>query len=120
MSLYERLGGAPAFQTAVDEFYRRMLTDDRVARFFDDVDMDGQIAKQRAILIFVTGGPSEYTGKDMRTAHAHLQERGLADEHVDVVLEHLGGTLLGLGASPEDVAEVAKLAESVRGDVLGR
>lgn len=120
MSLYERLGGAPAFDTAVDTFYRRMLTDERVAHFFDDVDMEGQIAKQKAFLTFVTGGPAEYTGKDMRAAHEPLWKRGLTDEHVDVVIEHLGGTLTEMGAASEDVAEVAKLAESVRADVLGR
>lgn len=120
MSLYERLGGEPAFQAAVDAFYRRMLTDERVAHFFDDVDMDGQIAKQKAFLTFVTGGPAAYTGRDMRTAHAHLVERGLTDEHVDVVVEHLGATLAELGAAAEDIAEVAALAESVRADVLGR
>jgi len=120
MSLYERLGGEPAFQSAVDDFYRRMLTDERVASFFDGVDMDGQIAKQKAFLTYVTGGPAEYTGKDMRAAHEHLWERGLADEHVDVVIEHLGATLTALGAKPEDVAEVSALADSVRDDVLGR
>ncbi|MEQ8767951.1 MAG: group 1 truncated hemoglobin [Planctomycetota bacterium] len=120
MTLYERLGGESAFTAAVDEFYRRMLTDDRVAHFFDDVDMESQIAKQKAFLTYVTGGPAEYTGKDMRDAHSHLISRGLDDEHVDVVIEHLGATLTSLGASAEDVAEVAKVAESVRSDVLGR
>jgi hemoglobin len=119
MSLYERLGGEPAFTAAVDEFYRRMLSDERVAHFFDDVDMEGQIAKQKAFLTFVTGGPAEYTGNDMRKAHEHLLARGLSGEHVDIVVEHLGGTLIGLGASGDDVAEVARLAESVRADVLG-
>lgn len=120
MTLYERLGGEPAFTAAVDDFYRRMLLDERVARFFESTDMDAQIAKQKAFLTFVTGGPAEYTGKDMRAAHAHLLEQGLADEHVDIVVEHLGGTLADLGASPSDIAEVAALAESVRDDVLGR
>ncbi len=120
MSLYARLGGEPAFQTAVDIFYRRMLSDDRVARFFDDVDMEGQIAKQKAFLTFVTGGPAEYTGQDMRAAHAELVKLGIADEHVDVVIEHLGAVLTELGADAKDVGEVAALAESVRDQVLGR
>ncbi len=120
MSLYDRLGGERAFQAAVDAFYRRMLSDDRVARFFDDVDMEGQIAKQKAFLTFVTGGPAEYTGRDMRDAHAPLLERGLTDEHVDVVIEHLGGVLTELGAAADDVGAVAELAESLRADVLGR
>lgn len=120
MTLYDRLGGEPAFQAAVDTFYRRMLGDSRVARFFDGVDMDEQIAKQRSFLMFATGGPAAYTGEDMRTAHAHLVARGLEDLHVDVVIEHLGATLVELGADATDVAEVAALAESVRGEVLGR
>lgn len=42
MALYDELGGA----AAVDISYRRMLGDERVARFFDGVDMDKQAAKQ--------------------------------------------------------------------------
>ena len=120
MSLYERLGGEPAFRAAVDDFYRRMLLDDRVADFFDTTDMDAQIAKQRAFLTYVTGGPAQYTGKDMREAHQHLVARGLNGSHVDIVIEHLGGALTDLGASPDDIAEVAALANSVRGDVLNQ
>ncbi len=119
-SLYSRLGGAPALQAAVDEFYARMLADERVTRFFDDVDMEQQKGKQRAFLAFVTGGTTKYTGQDMRAGHAHLLERGLDSSHVDVVIQHLGETLAGLGASSEDIAAVAALAESVRDDVLGR
>lgn len=119
-SLYDSLGGAPAVATAVEIFYRRMLSDDRVARFFDDVDMDRQIAKQTGFLTMVLGGPNRYTGRDMRTSHKPLVARGLADEHVDVVIEHLGATLLELGATPAQVAEVARIAESVRDDVLDR
>jgi hemoglobin len=119
-SLYEQLGGEPAVSAAVDDFYRRMLTDERVAPFFDDVDMDGQIAKQKGFLTMVLGGPHSYTGKDMRTGHKRLVERGLNDSHVDIVIEHLGATLLDMGATPAQVAQVAALANSVRDDVLNR
>lgn len=119
-SLYEQLGGAPAFDAAVDIFYRKMLSDDRVARFFDGVDMDRQIAKQKAFLVMVTGGPNNYTGRDMTAAHAKLINLGLNDSHVDVVIEHLGGTLRELGVGEAQIAEVAKLANSVRDAVLGR
>lgn len=39
-SLYQQLGGSAAIDQAVDIFYRKMLSDDRVAGFFDDVDME--------------------------------------------------------------------------------
>ena len=68
-SLYERLGGEPAVNVAVERFYRRMLSDERVADYFDGVDMDRQMAKQKAFLTMVFGGPANYSGKDMRAAH---------------------------------------------------
>ncbi|MBL8861188.1 MAG: group 1 truncated hemoglobin [Planctomycetes bacterium] len=119
-SLYEQLGGEPAVSAAVDIFYRKMLGDERVAAFFDDVDMDSQAAKQKGFLTMVLGGPNHYTGQDMRTGHRHLVARGLNDSHVDVVIEHLGATLTELGATAEQVAAVAALANSVRDDVLDR
>jgi hemoglobin len=119
-TLYEQLGGEPAVQELTERFYRKMLADERVSDFFDDIDMDRQLAKQKAFLTMVTGGPNHYTGKDMRTAHAHLLARGLNDTHVDVVVHYLGETLEELGAPAEAVATVRAAANSLRDDVLGR
>ena len=119
-TLYEQLGGEAALDEAVERFYRKMLADERVAHFFDDVDMDQQIAKQKGFLTMVLGGPNNYTGKDMREGHKHLIARGLNDSHVDIVIEHLGATLKELGASDEQIQQVADLANSVRDDVLNR
>lgn len=119
-TLFERLGGQKAVNTAVDIFYRKVLADDRVNYFFDDVDMEKQIQKQKGFLTMVFGGPNHYTGKDMREGHRHLIEKGLNDTHVDIIIEHLGSTLSELGASNEDISEVAAIANSVRDDVLNR
>jgi len=119
-SLYERIGGAAAVNAAVDLFYRKVLTDDRISQFFDGVDMDQQIAKQKSFLTFAFGGPASYSGKDMRAAHAHLVDKGLNDSHFDAVMENLGATLTELGVPGDLIAEAAAIAESVRGDVLGR
>src|SRR3954451_10429166 len=119
-SLYEQLGGEAAVDAAVDVFYRKVLSDDRVSRFFDDVDMDRQIAKQKGFLTMVFGGPVAYTGKDMRTGHAHLIARGLNDSHVDAVIELLGESLREVGAPEHLIAQVAAIAESARADVLNR
>lgn len=119
-SLYERLGGQPAIDAAVDIFYRKMLADDRVSGFFDETDMEGQIAKQKGFLTLAFGGPNDYTGKDMREGHKHLIEKGLNDTHVDIVIEHLGDTLKELGVPNEDIAEVAAIANGARDDILNR
>ena len=119
-TLYERLGGEPAVSQAVEIFYRKVLSDDRISHFFDDVDMDRQVAKQKSFLTMVFGGPNDYTGKDMRDGHKHLVERGLNDSHVDAVIEHLGATLSELGADEAAIQEVADIANSARDDVLNR
>ncbi len=119
-SLYEKLGGQVAVDTVVETFYRKVLVDDRIKHFFDDIDMDEQIIKQKAFLTMAFGGPTAYTGKDMRDGHRHLVERGLNDSHVDSVIELLGKSLSEHGVSPEDIEAVASIANSVRDDVLCR
>ncbi len=119
-SLYDKIGGEAAVNAAVDIFYRKVLADERINKFFDGVDMEKQAAKQKAFLTYAFGGPNHYTGKDMREGHAHLVERGLDDTHVDAVIENLGATLKELNVPDELIAEVASVAESVRDDVLGR
>ncbi|MDP6388357.1 MAG: group 1 truncated hemoglobin [Alphaproteobacteria bacterium] len=119
-SLFDKLGGEPAVDVAVDIFYRKVLSDESISHFFDDTDMDEQRAKQKSFLTMVFGGPHEYTGKDMREAHAPLVEKGLDDSHFDAVAGHLQATLDELGV-PEDIAgEVMTIAASTRDDVLNR
>ncbi|XXF77630.1 group 1 truncated hemoglobin [Myxococcaceae bacterium GXIMD 01537] len=119
-SLYEQIGGEPAMSAAVEHFYRRVLADDRISHFFEDVDMERQAAKQKAFLTMVCGGPSSYSGKDMRAGHAHLVRNGLNDTHFNAVLEHLSGTLGDLGVAQPLVEKVIAIAESARADVLNR
>ncbi len=119
-TLYERVGGAGAVDAAVDFFYRKVLADGRIARFFENVNMEDQIAKQKSFLTMAFGGPNNYTGQDMRNGHKKLVEKGLNDSHVDAVLEDLESTLRTLGVGDKEVREVLALANSVRDDVLNR
>ena len=119
-TLFDRIGGEAAVNAAVDIFYRKVLADDRINKFFETVDMDKQAAKQKAFLTMAFGGPHSYTGKDMRDGHAHLVKQGLNDSHFDAVMENLGGTLKELNVPDELIAEAAAIAESTRSDVLGR
>jgi hemoglobin len=120
MGLYEDLGGAPAVNAAVDIFYRKVLQDERIKRFFTGVDMGRQAAKQKAFLTMAFGGPNSYTGLDMRKGHAHLVAQGLNDTHFDAVVENLGATLKELKVPDALIAQVAAIAETTRNDVLGR
>jgi len=120
-SLYEQLGGEAAVNAAVDIFYRKVLSDYRINRFFDNSDMEKQAAKQKAFLTMAFGGPNNYTGTDMRQAHDHLVKKmGLDDSHFDAVMEHLTATLQELNVPENLINQVATIAESTRTDILGR
>ncbi|MCW5205663.1 group 1 truncated hemoglobin [Desulfobulbus sp. F5] len=119
-TLYEQLGGEKAVDAAVDLFYKKVLADDRVNGFFKGVDMDRQRAMQKAFLTFAFGGPNAYAGRDLRTAHAHLVQKGLNDSHFDVILEHLGAALKELGVKDEQIKKAADVANSVRKDILNK
>lgn len=119
-SLFDQLGGEAAVEAAVDIFYRKVLSDYRINRFFDNSNMEQQAAKQKAFLTMAFGGPNNYSGTDMRTAHAKFVKMGLNDSHFDAVMEHLTATLVELSAPPELIAQVAAIAESTRTDILGR
>jgi hemoglobin len=120
MSLYDEIGGEGAVNAAVDIFYRKVLKDGRIKRFFEGVDMEKQAAKQKAFLTMAFGGPHNYTGEDMKKGHAHLVAKGLDDTHFDAVMENLGNTLKELNVPDNLITQAAAIAESTRNDVLGR
>lgn len=119
-TLFNKLGGEGAVDAAVEIFYRKVLSDDRISEFFDDVDMDRQAAKQKAFLTMAFGGPNQYSGMDMRRGHAHLVAKGLNDSHFDAVVENLAATLQELNVPEAHIAAVAALCETTRSDILGK
>lgn len=114
-SVYESIGGAAAVDAAVDIFYRKVLSDDLISDFFDSVDMDGMRAKQKSFLTMAFGGPNNYTGKDMRAAHASMD---LNEDHFNAVAGHLVGTLEELNVAQEHIDQIVAIALSVKDDVL--
>ncbi|WP_416838717.1 group I truncated hemoglobin [Haloferax sp. DFSO52] len=114
-SLYERLGGKDAIKAVVEEFYDRMLSDERVAHYFDDVDMARQKAHQTQFISSVTGGPVEYTGADMREAHDHL---GLSRTDFEVTAGHLQATLESFDIPEDDIEEVMTAVAGLEEDIV--
>ncbi len=119
-SLFERIGGEPAVDAAVDLFYRKVLQDKSIKKFFASADMDDQRAKQKAFLTMAFGGPNKYTGKDLTQAHAKLVKDGLNDSHFDAVAGHLNATLQELDVPEDLIGEAMAIAAGTRDDVLGK
>ena len=116
-SMYDRVGGAPAVGAVVDDFYRRVLADDKLAGYFDGVDMPGQRRHLAALISQVMGGPRQYTGRELAEAHAPL---GVTDEAFDRVAGHLGGALSDNQVPPDISAALGSTVESLRDQVVTR
>lgn len=120
-SLYEQIGGEAAVNAAVDIFYKKVLADNRIKHFFDNVDMQKQAKKQKAFLTMAFGGPNTYSGVGLRNAHKKLvEEKGLNDSHFDAVAQNLIATLEELNVPEHLAKQVLEIAASTREDVLGR
>jgi hemoglobin len=110
-TLFDKLGGKAAVDLAVDKFYEKVLSDERIKHFFEGIDMVKQRAHQKAFLTYAFGGTSKYDGRYMREAHQDLVEkRGLSGEHFDAVAENLLEALKEMGVSQELRNEVAAIA----------
>lgn len=118
--LFTRLGGHAAINTAVEIFYSKVIRDPHVKMFFEGVDVNQQIEKQKGFLVFAFGGAVHYSGKDLRSAHAPLVKRGLSSSHFDSVMQHLRSTLEEMNVEQSLIDEVLKIVEQTRHEVLGR
>ncbi len=105
-SLFDRIGGMEAVMAATDIFYEKVLADPVISHFFAAIDMQSQT-------------PSEYRGRDLRSAHKHLvANQGLNDTHFDAVATHLVATLQELEVPQPLIDEAIAIVASTRNDVL--
>ena len=118
--LYQRIGGSPAIEAAVEIFYEKVMGDEGLADFFDGVDMRRQRKMLNDFISMSLGGPSPYAGKALRAAHARLvNEKGLGNEHFDAVVSHLQATLTELKVPSGMIDEALSTVGGTRDDVLG-
>lgn len=113
----DRIGGEPALQATVAEFYSRLIVDEKLEKFFRDVDVEKLKTHQFKFLkLALTKIPSTIdVPKLLLDKHARLFDMGLDETHFDVVAGHLVDTLKSLGVSDELVGEVVGIVGPLRG-----
>lgn len=109
-TLYERLGGKKAITAVVDEFAGRVAADTRINRYFAAAAADPKrLASFKMKLVGqirqASGGPCNYTGKDMKTAHMGM---GVTSADFNALVEDLVGAL-----------DKFKVGEKEKSDLLG-
>lgn len=114
-TIYDRIGGEAAIQAAVDAFYIRVLDDPGLAPFFDRVNLKALKQRQRAFFTQALGGPAEYRGRDMRSAHARYK---ITQPHFDKVAGHLVDTLHSLGVDQKTVGEIVSVVAPLAAEIV--
>jgi len=89
-SLYERLGGIDAIKAVINEFVARVAADDRVNKKFAKSDIDRVKLHLVEQVCSATGGPCQYTGLDMKTAHKNMK---VTEGEFNALVEDLVGAL---------------------------
>src|SRR5688572_24040394 len=114
-SLYVRLGGEPGVRKIVNDILDKNLNNPFIGHHFEKVDMNK--LKQLVFEFFSMGigGPHQYTGRDMRTAHSNLN---ISDDDFEKANHDtlLALEMNGVGETERD--EVIAILDSMRNDVV--
>lgn len=115
-TLYDKYGGFPTVSALVVRFYDRVVASPSLAPYFAQADMPQLIDHQTQFLCMVLGGPNNYQGRGLRTAHARMN---ITEGAFAEVAGHLKDTLEEGGVAAEDVAAILGVVASAKSDVLG-
>ncbi len=118
-SLYERLGGYNAIAAVVDDFIGRMVPDNQLGRYFVGHGTDSRKRLRQLIVEMMcnaTGGPCNYTGRDMKTAHTGLK---INESDWQVGVNHLTATLDKFKVPQKEKSEVFAAVSGLKKDIVG-
>ena len=114
-TLFDKYGGFSVVSRIVLDLYERLLDDDDVGPFFDEVDMRRIVDHQTKFVSSLMGGPASFTDEQIRRTHDHL---AITSAHFDRLSDLLSETLRDHGLSDEDVAKVVARFEARRNIVV--
>ncbi|MEV4418584.1 group 1 truncated hemoglobin [Patulibacter sp. NPDC049589] len=115
-TLYDRIGGAPAVDAAVERFYELVWADPTLAPYFENIDRQQLKRHQRQFLtVTLRGSGSEYVGRAMDRAHAGL---GITDAAFDAVVGHLVTTLQELGVDGDSITAIGSALAPLRSAIV--
>ena len=117
-SLYERLGGTEGITVITrDIIQRHMNNPDIQSRFVEGSGVDLTQLEKRVIEFFTvgSGGPGDYSGRDMATAHAHMNinEKELISGMDDIV-----GAVRDYGCNDQTCNDVLAILYSLKDEVM--
>ncbi|KAB8334342.1 group 1 truncated hemoglobin [Scytonema tolypothrichoides VB-61278] len=116
-TLFDKLGGQQGLEQVVDEFYKRVMADNTLSKFFANTNMDKQRQKQVDFFAKIFDGPDQYKGRSMDATHTGMN---LQQQHFDVIAKYLSEALAARGVSSEDTSAAVGRVESLKGTILNK
>jgi hemoglobin len=119
-SLYTRLGGYDAIAAIVDEFLRTFNADPKVARFLSAMSTEMRRRNRQLTVDFLcaqAGGPTFYTGPNMKSAHAGL---GISAGDWKASMAHVERALKKFNVPAKESKEFVALFERTRKQIVER
>lgn len=113
-SLFDAIGGTNAVKTVVADFYKRVLSDPNLSGFFSNTDMVRQTELQVQFVSQALGGPVEYSGRDMKSAHQSLN---ITEVHFGLVAGHLVEALRTAGVSDVQIEEIVSRIAPLKDEI---
>lgn len=110
-TLYEKYGGFSTVSRIVMRLYDKLLDDDDVGPFFDDVDMPRLIDHQTKFVSSLMGGPASFSDTHIEAAHRKFTIR---DEHFDKLRALIVETMGEFSVEPADTQAVVDAFEARR------
>lgn len=110
-TLYDKYGGFSTVSRIVMSLYDKLLDDDDLGPFFDDVDMPKLIDHQTKFVASLMGGPASFTDTHIERAHHSMT---IADAHFDRLKALVADTLSEFGVEAEDIQAVLGAFEARR------
>jgi hemoglobin len=114
-SLYERLGGIEAIKAVVGDFAGRVLADDRVNKKFAKSDAPRLVLHLQEQVCAATGGPCEYTGKDMKSTHENMM---VTEGEFTALVEDLVATLDKFNVPAAEKGELLKILGGLHDQIV--
>ena len=110
-SLYERYGGFATISRLVMSFYDNILESDKLADYFEDVDMRRLIDHQTKFVASLMGGPASFSNDILKTVHAPLN---IDNSSFDEMARILRQTMVDFNVESEDIDFVIQAIEDRR------
>lgn len=119
-TLFTRLGGLAPITAVVDEFLKNVVGDARINGFFaETVKSNARVVALRQNLIDQVcagaGGPCEYKGRDMKTAHRGMK---IGDVEFDALVDDLVLALDKFNVPLAEKAALLGVLAPMRGDIV--